>query len=77
MLKVLDVFKIGDMLSVTLEGNCENIKNGTSLADEKGILHNVLSVAMTRNNNPQDIAKSTTILIASCDIQKGSRLSIA
>lgn len=26
MFKVLDVFKIGDMLSVTLEGKCEKIK---------------------------------------------------
>ncbi len=77
MLKVLDVFKIGDRLSVTLEGICDEIRNGTKLIDEKGILHNVLSVAMTSNNNPNDFSKSTTILIAACDIKKGAELNIA
>lgn len=77
MFKVLDVFKIGDRLSVTLDGICDEIKNGTKLIDEKGILHNVISVAMTSNNNPNDISKSTTILIADCNIKKDAELSIA
>ena len=36
MLKVLDVFPIGNMLSVTLEGPCDNIKNGCKLVDSNG-----------------------------------------
>ena len=60
MFKVLDVFKIGDMLSVTLDGKCE-----------------IVSVAMTRYNDPSDIAKSTTVLLKACDIETGSELFIA
>ena len=71
MFKVLDVFKIGDMLSVTLDGKCEMLKNGTKLYDE------VVSVAMTRYNDPSDIAKSTTVLLKACDIETGSELFIA
>ena len=36
MFKVLDVFKISDMLSVTLDGKCEMLKNGTKLYDKSG-----------------------------------------
>lgn len=48
MFKVLDVFKIGDMLSVTLDGKCEMLKNGTKLYDKSGRTYEVVSVAMTR-----------------------------
>ena len=34
MLKVLDIFRIGDKLSVTLEGRCEEIKNGSKPAPQ-------------------------------------------
>ena len=77
MLKVLDVFKIGTMLSVTLEGKCENISNGSKLIAPDGNVITVSSVAMTRHNNPSDMQKSTTVLIDACDIQKGNELSIA
>ena len=44
MLKVLDVFPIGNMLSVTLEGPCDNIKNGCKLVDSNGNAVVVISV---------------------------------
>lgn len=77
MLKVLDVFPIGNMLSVTLEGSCEKIKNGCKLIDSNGNIIVVVSVAMTRHNNPADINKSTTVMVNSCQIKKGAELSIA
>ncbi len=77
MLKVLDVFNIGDMLSVTLDGNCAELSNGSKLIDENGNDVFVLSVAMTRHENPHDISKSTTILVKPCDLRIGSNLSIA
>ena len=77
MLKILDVFPIGKMLSVTLEGPCEDIKSGCRLVDSSGNTVVVLSVAMTRHNNPADINKSTTVMINSCPLKKGTELSIA
>ena len=77
MLKVLDVFPIGTMLSVTLEGECSEICNGSKLIDGDGNIIIVNSVAMTRHENPSDISKSTTILVNRCNVQKGAELSIA
>lgn len=77
MYRVLDVFPIGAMLSVTLEGSCDEIKNGSRLIDENGNTFVVQSVAMTRHENPSDITKSTTVLISKCNLEKGTELSIA
>lgn len=77
MLKVLDVFPIGAMLSVTLEGECGKICSGSKLVDGDGNIIIVNSVAMTRHENPSDISKSTTILVNRCNVQKGTELSIA
>ncbi len=77
MLKVLDVFPIGAMLSVTLDGACKNIRTGSRLIDQNGNEIVVNSVAMTRNDNPEDISKSTTILVKQCNLEKGAELSIA
>lgn len=77
MYRVLDVFPIGEMLSVTLEGCCDKLANGSRLVDGDGNVIVVRSVAMTRYDNPSDISKSTTILIDSCPIDKGTELSIA
>ncbi len=77
MLKVLDIFKIGDKLSVTLEGKCEEIKNGSKLIGADDNEYEVLSVAMTRNENPADFSKTTTVLMPLCDIQAGLELRIA
>lgn len=77
MLKVIDIYRIGDMLSVTLEGKCDQIKNGSRLVDNENNVYEVKSVAMTRHNNPSDIKKTTTILIPLCDLHAGEELSIA
>lgn len=77
MLKVLDVFPIGNMLSVTLEGSCDSLKNGSKLIDNNGNVIVVVSVAMTRHENPMDINKSTTVMVNSCQLKKGTELSIA
>ena len=77
MLKVLDIFPIGDMLSVTLEGACTELKNGSILLDNNGNSFEIISVAMTRHNNPSDISTSTTVLIRSAELSKGAELSIA
>lgn len=76
MLKIIDTFKIGDKLSVTFEGRCEKIKNGTQLKDSKGNLYMVVSVGTTRHDNPSDITKSTTVLITPCNLEKGNLLYI-
>ena len=76
-MKVIDVLTIGKMMSVTLEGACDGISNGTRLVDGNGNIVIVQSVAMTRYENPTDIKKNTTILVNSCDIHKDSELSIA
>ena len=77
MLKVIDVFPIGTMLSVTLDGACEQLHNGSRLIDKDGNEIIVSSVAMTRNDNPEDFGQSTTILVKRCSIQKGEVLSSA
>mgnify|MGYP004513104691 CR=1 FL=1 len=74
MFEVMDVLKIGNKLSVTLQGKCEDIKNGSKLKDGKGNIYNVVSVGMTRYNNPTDIEKSTSILITPCTLLKGEQL---
>ena len=74
---VIDVLRIGDKLSVTLEGVSNELRNGTDLIDKDGTFYKVISVAMTRNNNPSDISKSTTILISDCNIKIGDKLIIA
>ena len=77
MLKVLDIFRIGDKLSVTLEGKCEEIKNGSELIGNGGKRYEILSVAMVRSDNPSDFSKTTTVLMPLCDIEKGFELQIA
>ncbi len=74
MLKVLDVFEVGTKLSVTLEGECENVFNGSHLIDDKGNIIIVESIAMIRHKNPSDIKKSTTVLIEQCSIEIGTEL---
>lgn len=77
MLKILDVFPIGNMLSVTLEGPCADLKSGCKLIDNNGNTIVVISVAMTHHSNPEYISEYTTIIINSCSLQKGAELSIA
>lgn len=77
MVKVLDVFPIGAMLSVTLEGPCENIHAGSRLLDQKDNEIVVDSVAMTDTHNPEDIRKSTTVLVKQCNLVKGTELFVS
>ena len=77
MFEVVEVFKIGDLLSVTLKGKCEKIKNGSKLEDESGNVYDVISVGMTRHDNPSDISLSTDVLMLPCDLEKGEKLFIA
>ena len=78
MLKVIDIFRIGDKLSVTIEGRCEQLKNGSKLIDnDNNKIYEVISAAMTRNNNPEDFSKTTTVLMPFCDIAEGIELEIA
>ena len=76
MFKVLDVFPIGNMFSVTLEGSCDSLKNGSRLTDSNGNTVIVVSVAMTRYKDPADISKNTTVMVDSCQFKKGSELFI-
>ena len=46
MLKVLDVFRIGNNLSVTLEGSCAEL--GSVLLGRGGKRYEVISVAMVK-----------------------------
>lgn len=76
MLRVVEVFPIGTMLSVTLEGDCESIHVGSRLHDPNGNQMIVDSVAMIAHDNPMDIRKSITILVAPCSLAKGTELFI-
>jgi hypothetical protein len=76
MLKVIDVFPVGDMLSVTLEGSCSDIKSGSKLTDSGGNTVTVESVAMTRYDDPSDISKTTTIMVDFCKLRKGDTLTV-
>lgn len=77
MYKVIDVYKIADMLSVTLDGNCAMLSNGSKLKDDNNNVYNVVSVAITKHNNPSEISKNTTVLITPCNLEKGTNLFIA
>lgn len=77
MVKVLDVFYVGEKLSITVEGNCSEIRNGSKLTDSKGNMYIVDSVGMTRYEDPKDISKVTTLLVTPVLVEKGSELFIA
>lgn len=77
MLRVLDVFPIGNMMSVTLDGACEKLCSGSRLLNANGNEIIVVSVAMTKNGSPADIGKTTTILVKQCALEKGAELFIA
>lgn len=77
MIIVLDVFRIGNNLSVTLEGNCAELKNGSILIGNGGKRYEVISVAMVKSDEPTDFSKTTTVLMPLCDIKKGLELKIA
>lgn len=77
MLKVIDIFPVGDRLSVTLDGANDRLANGTKLIDSRGNAITVLSVGMVRFNDASEIGKTTTVLVDKCDLDVGAELSIA
>lgn len=77
MLKVIDIFPIGNRLSVTLDGVSDKLGNGSQLIDSRGNTVRVISVGMVRYNDPDEINKTTTVLIEKCNIDVGEELSIA
>ncbi len=74
MFKVVDVLKIDDKQSVTIDGACDGLKSGSKLSDSNGNVYNIVSVGMTRYDNPEDIAKYTTLLVTPCTLKKGTDL---
>lgn len=77
MLKVLDILNVGNKLSITVEGKCEMLKNGSRLTDLNGNYYDVISVGMTRHDNPDDFSKKTNILVEPCNLKIGEELNIA
>ncbi len=77
MLKVIDIFPVGGKLSVTLDGVSDRLSNGSKLIDSHGNTIQVISVGMVRFNDPEEIGKTTTVLVDKCDLDIGSELSIA
>lgn len=77
MLKVIDIFPIGNRLSVTLDGVSDRLGNGSRLIDSHGNIVRIVSVGMVRYTNPDEINKTTTVLIEKCNIDVGEELSIA
>lgn len=77
MLKIVDIFKVGSLLSVTVEGNADGIKNGTRLVDKNGNEYTVISVGMAKYDDPHDISRYTTFLISPCSLEKGTELYTA
>ena len=77
MFKVLDVFQIGKILSVTLEGDSGLLKNGVRLKDENGNVIVVNTVAMAHFIDPGDMFKKTIVSVDVCDLKEGDVLTVA
>lgn len=76
MFEVIEVFQIGDMLSITLNGNCEKLNNNSKVIDAHNNIYQIISIAMRENDNPSDISKTTTVLLPLCNLRKGDTLDI-
>jgi len=77
MLKVMDIFQVGNDLSITLDGETDKVTNGCKLIDSNGNTVVVKSVAMIRHNDPEYFDKNIIVLVDKCDIAIGSMLSMA
>lgn len=77
MLKIIDVIKIGNKTSITVEGNAADVKNGSKLYDKDGNIYAVVSVGMSKYIDPHDISKYTTLLLSPCDLTEGMELFTA
>lgn len=77
MFKILDTLKVGDFLSITVEGNCSELKNGSNLKDRSGNVYNIISIGMMQLEDSHDISKKTSMLISPASINIGEELFIA
>ena len=74
MLKVVDTLKVGNLLSVTVEGDLSDIKNNASLIDENGFMHTVKSVGLENLSDPHDISRIASFLTELCELKIGTLL---
>lgn len=63
MYKVLDTFDVGGDTSVTIDGNGEGLKNNMPVFDSSGAEYRLLSVATMSGHSPEEIGRTTTVLI--------------
>lgn len=61
--KVMDMFKVGNDTSVTIDGNGDGLHNKMEVFDENNVQHMILSVAMQSGANASSIRAQTTLLI--------------
>ena len=61
--KVMDMFKVGNDTSVTIDGNGDGLHNKMEVFDENNVQHMILSVAMQSGANASSIRTLTTLLI--------------
>ncbi|MBQ2616138.1 MAG: hypothetical protein IJF90_04715 [Synergistaceae bacterium] len=76
MLRVVELFRVGAFLSVTVEGDTKKINNESKMVDKDGNEYNVISVAFERYNNPHDISRFATFLTNPCDLKEGTELFV-
>ena len=74
MFDVIDVFRIGNKLSVTFGGACKGLHNGCELTNRANLTVKVESVAMPHPTTESSIFESTTVLMPLCEIKKGDVL---
>ena len=76
MFKIIDVFRIGNKLSVTLEGQCDKLRNGSMLTNQKGITEKIDSIAMVNSRINDYLRNSVIVMMPLCDIHKGDQLHL-
>lgn len=76
MLRVIDVFQVGSLYSITLQGECDGVKNGTRLQTKDGRFMTVQSVAMI-NRAGGRLHSEITVLSTANQIPEGTEVEIA
>lgn len=64
LLKVLSKLSFDGKTALTVEGNCNELKNGDTVKDEKGNIFTVVSVGMTHYETPELWSRITQLLIS-------------
>ena len=74
-MNIINSMRIGENISVQIDDNGVNLRNGEYIADENGKQFNIVSIAMV--NNKKRIADSNAELLLSGDIENiGEKLYI-